>query len=295
MTDAPGSTAARSARASHRLGVLSMCAAALFLMLGDAISKHLMETWPIGQVIGVRQAIALAIVLPWALSLGGPRMLRIGHWRLQAMRGALLLAGTWTIMTALHLLPIATVSSIVFASPLFVALLSAPLLGERVPLRVWLAIVVGFVGVLLIVRPGSGAFSLALLLPIGAALLNAMRDIVTRRLSRTDHSISTLFWSTAIVGAGGLLAMPFEWVPVTAPATVWFLLAGVFYVAAQWTMIEALRLAPAALVSPFKYTGLVWALLVGIVVWGDWPDAWLLAGAAIIVGVGIYMTRLSPR
>jgi len=275
--------------------VLCMCAAALFLLLGDAVSKHLMETWPIGQVIGVRQAIAVAIVLPWALSIGGARTLAIGNWRLQGARGLLLLGSTWTIMTALHLLPIAPVSAIVFASPMFVALLSAPLLGERVPLRLWLAISAGFVGVLLIVRPGASGFAWALLLPVLAAMFNALRDITTRRLSRTDHSMSILFWSSLIVGLGGAIVAPFQWVPIdTLSAAMWFIAGGVLYVAAQWTMIEALRLAPAALVTPFKYTGLVWALLIGILVWGDWPDAWLLAGALVIVGAGLYMARMPP-
>lgn len=287
---------ARSPRAAQTLGVIAMCASALFLMLGDAISKLLMETWPIGQVIGVRQAIAVAIVLPWALSIGGPRLLVITNWRLQALRGLLLLAGTWTILTALTVLPIATVSSIVFASPLFVALLSAPLLGERVPVRLWVAIVAGFVGVLLIIRPGSPEFVWPLLLPVLAALLNALRDIVTRRLSRTDHSMSILFWSSLLVGAGGALATPFEWVPIAATGTaLWFVAAGLCNVAAQWTMIEALRLAPAARVTPFKYTGLVWAIVIGYLIWGDRPDAWLLAGAGVIVITGLYMARMSAR
>jgi len=288
----PASERNTSAASAQTRGIVAMMFSALFLMLGDAISKYLLQTYPLGQLIGLRQGAALLIILPWALAVGGPAILRMVSWRGQLMRGLLFLAGTFAILTGLHLLPIATVTAIAFASPLFVAALSAPILGEKVALRVWIAIIIGFIGVLVMVRPGASSFEWALLLPLIGAAINGLRDLVSRRLSRTDHTLSILFWSTLIVGVGGALLAPFTWVPLTTTATLWILAAGVLNAAAHFAMIEGLRLGRAAIVTPFKYTGLLWAVLLGVLVWGDWPDRWLLLGAVIVIGAGIYMSRL---
>jgi drug/metabolite transporter (DMT)-like permease len=186
------------------------------------------------------------------------------------------------------------VTAITFASPIFVAALSAPVLGEKVARRVWIAIIVGFVGVLVMIRPGAASFEWALLLPVIGAAVNGLRDLASRRLSRTDHSLSILFWSTLIVGVGGALMTPFSWLPVGAGAFAWFVLAGVINAGAHFAMIEGLRLGRAAVVTPFKYTGLIWAVLLGVLLWNEWPDRWLLLGALIVIGAGIYMSRVPP-
>ena len=288
----PKDPAAKAAAAQAR-GIFAMMISALLLMLGDSISKYLLETYPIGQVIAIRQAAALLVIFAWALAVGGPPMLRIVSWRGQLLRGGLFLAGTYVILTALHLLPLATVTAIVFASPIFVAALSAPVLGEKVARRVWIAIIVGFVGVLVMIRPGAASFEWALLLPVIGAAVNGVRDLVSRRLSRTDHSLSILFWSTLIVGVGGALMTPFSWLPISSGGTLaWFVLAGVINAGAHFAMIEGLRLGRAAVVTPFKYTGLVWAVLLGVLLWNEWPDRWLLLGALVVIGAGIYMSRV---
>jgi|LNFM01.1.fsa_nt_gb drug/metabolite transporter (DMT)-like permease len=291
---AGSASATRAAAAAQARGIVAMMISALLLMLGDSISKFLLETYPIGQVVAIRQFAALAVILAWALSVGGPRVLAIVSWRGQLVRGGLFLAGTYVILTALHLLPLATVTAITFASPIFVAALSAPVLGEKVARRVWIAIIVGFVGVLVMIRPGAASFEWALLLPVIGAAVNGVRDLVSRRLSRTDHSLSILFWSTLIVGIGGVLMTPFGWLPVSAAMLAWFVLAGVINAGAHFAMIEGLRLGRAAVVTPFKYTGLVWAVLLGAVFWDEWPDRWLLLGALIVIGAGIYMSRVPP-
>lgn len=284
----------RRAAAAQTRGIIAMMISALLLMLGDSISKYLMQTYPVGQVIGIRQSAALLVILVWALSVGGPAVLRVVSWRGQLVRGLLFLAGTYVILSGLHLLPLATVTAIVFASPVFVAALSAPLLGEKVARRVWVAIIVGFGGVLVMVRPGAESFEWALMLPVIGAAVNGLRDLVSRRLSRTDHSLSILFWSTLIVGAGGALLGPFSWLPVTTTAMFWFVIAGFLSAGAQFAMIEGLRLGRAAVVTPFKYTGLLWAVALGAVLWNEWPDGWLLLGAAVVIGAGIYMSRVPP-
>jgi len=117
------------------------------------------------------------------------------------------------------------------------------------------------------------------------------RDAFTRRLSRTDSSIAVLLWSGVMVMAAGLCTIPFGWKPVDAGGAAWFLAAGPFNAAAHFMVIEAFRLGNAAVVAPFRYTGLLWAMLVGFALWREVPDAWMLAGAAVVVCAGIYVLR----
>jgi len=277
-------------------GVLAMVAGAGLLTLNDAVSKHLTQHYPIGQVICLRQLAALMFIVPYAVSVTGLGALKVVNRGGQFLRGLLFVAGSGLIVWSLSLLPLSLVTVVLFSSPIFVALLSAPLLGERVDARQWLAIGGGFVGVMLIVRPGGGEFVWAALLPVLAAFTNGFRDAFTRRLSRTESSISVLFWSGFIVMAAGLLTSAFGWQRVDAAGAAWFLAAGLFNACAHFMVIEALRLGRAAIIAPFRYSGLLWAMLVGFLVWDETPDAWVLAGAAVVVASGIYMIRLvAPR
>jgi drug/metabolite transporter (DMT)-like permease len=203
--------------------------------------------------------------------------------------------GTGLMVLAVKLLPLATVTSLTMTAPIFVAALSMPFLGERVNAARWFAILGGFVGALLIVRPGSAAFEWALLLALGAALANGVRDLITRRLARTETSLSMLFWSNVAVAFGGLATVAADWQPLDGGGLAWFLFAGVLNALAHFVMIEAMRSGEAALVAPFRYTALLWAVVVGFVVWGHLPDAWVLTGAAVIAASGIAMILMEAR
>ncbi|HXF67296.1 MAG TPA: DMT family transporter [Burkholderiales bacterium] len=272
-------------------GILAMVAGAGLLTLNDAVSKHLAHDYPVGQVVCLRQLAAMAFILPYALATGGAGSLAAVNRGGQLLRAALFAAGTGLIVWSLKLLPLSLVTVILFSSPFFVAAVSAPLLGERVSARQWGAIAAGFAGVLLIVRPAGGGYEWAALLPVAAALSNAVRDAVTRRLARTDSSISILFWSGVMVAAAGLATVPWGWRAVDLPGAAWFLAAGFLNAAAHFMVIEAFRLGRAATVAPFRYTGILWAMLVGFLAWGESPDAWMLAGAAVVIASGIYMIR----
>ena len=193
-------------------------------------------------------------------------------------------------MLTVSILPLPLVSSVLFTSPIIIALLSGPLLGEVVGPRLWMAALLGFAGVLVIVRPGSQAFAAILLLPLVPAVVSSLRDIVTRRMTRTETSLSILFWSNALIVPAGLASLPLAspWQPVTGVAAAWLIFNGLLNLAAHFLMIHALRIADASLVAPFKYTGLIWAFLLGFVIWGFAPDVWMLAGALLIVASGLY-------
>jgi drug/metabolite transporter (DMT)-like permease len=242
-------------------------------------------------VICIRQAATLLVIVPYVIAVTGWGALRVASWPGQVVRGLLFVANAAFIVLALSLLPLATVISIIFVSPLITAAVSMPMLAERVGRSRWIAIAGGFVGVLIVLRPGGAGFEWALLIPVAAAVANSLRDVMTRFLSRTETSISILFWSTLIVMAAGALTAPFGWQPVTATAAAWFVLAGVFNASAHFLLIEALRLGEAAVIAPVRYTALIWATAIGYAVWSELPDAWVFAGSAVIIASGVFMVR----
>ena len=272
-------------------GVAVMICGTALLIGNDAASKYLTETFPVGQVICLRQAAALVAMVPYIVWVSGGASLRVHAWGRQIARGTMLAVSSALMVTGLSLLPLATVTAITFVGPIFVAMMSIPMLGERVNAARWLAIALGFAGVLIAVRPTSAAFEWALLIPLATALASGMRDVMTRQLSRTDTNISILFVSTGMVMLAGLATIPFGWNAVSWSAAGWFLVAGALHAGANFLMIEAFRLGPAAMIAPFRYTSLLWALIIGFAVWGDAPDPWIMAGGAVIVAAGILMLR----
>lgn len=275
-------------------GVLAAVGGILFLTVNDAVSKYLTQSFPVGQVICLRQAATLLYIVPYVALVTGFGALRVVSWRGQLVRGALFVGGSAFMVGGLAVLPLATVITIMFVSPAFIAALSAPLLGERVGLHRWLAIGGGFAGVVIVMRPGGASFEWALLIPVAGALTNAFRDIMTRRLARTETSVSILFWSAVIVTVANAITAP-VWEPVPASAAAWFIFVGFLNTGAHFLLIEAFRMAEAALVAPVRYTGLIWAVLLGYVVWGHVPDTWVAIGAAVIVASGVYIIRAESR
>ena len=275
--------------------LLLMTLGIALLTANDAASKFLVQTHPVGQVIGLRQAATLLVLIPYVMYFSRWSALRVVNWSGQIVRGMLFLIGSVFIVWSLGELPLATAITMLFASPIFMVVLSAPLLGERIGRHRWIAVLGGFAGVLIIMRPGGEAFQWALLLPVLGALVNALRDVLTRKLSRTETSIAILFWSNIILMVGGLASAPFGWAPVSASAALWFLAAGIFNGTAHFCIIEALRTGEASMIAPIRYTALLWAAAIGFVVWGELPDFWLLMGAAVIVGSSLWMIRGERR
>lgn len=272
-----------------------MLAGTALLLGNDAASKLLTQSYPVGQVICLRQAATLLLIVPYIMVVSGWRAARVVSWPLQVSRGLLFVATSALIVTSLSLLPLTTVIAITFVSPIFVALLSVPLLGERVGARRWVAVLVGFAGVLLILRPGAAGFEWVLLLPVANALLNGLRDIMTRHMSRSESSISILWCSTVIVMLAGLATAPFGWHAVDGRGALLFVVAGLCNAGAHFLMIEALRMGEASLVAPFRYSAFLWAALFGYLLWGEVPGLWVALGVALIICGGYYSARAEAR
>jgi drug/metabolite transporter (DMT)-like permease len=193
---------------------------------------------------------------------------------------------------ALRSLPLSTAYSIFFVAPLLITAMSVPLLGERVGPRRWIAIAVGLIGVLVLLRPtGEGMLSLASLAVLGAALAYAISAITVRLLARTDSTQAMMVWLMAMLAIGaGALAWP-DWVPIRG-ADLWLILGvGVAGGLGQYAITEAFRLGEASLIAPLEYTALVWGVLLDLSLWGVLPDAITWLGAAIIVASGLYLLR----
>ena len=276
-------------------GIGAMALAAAILTVHDTGTKLLLELYPVNQLLAVRQSFSLLILLVFMMATTGWGAVKIVNPVAMVARAIFFTSTTVLIASSLGLLPIATVLSIVFASPLIVAFLSVPFLGERVGLWRWTAIAFGFLGVFVILRPASPAFNVLLLMPVAAALSSGIRDIITRIAGRTDSSFAILFWSNVMIVLTCLASIPLAWVAM-APKHygVLFVLA-ILNTLAHFLMIYALRVGDAALVTPFRYTALVWAVVLGFAVWGHIPDLWTFVGSAIVVVSGIVLAIREAR
>ncbi len=289
----PSTSAVEPARSlsSALKGIGAMVAGMAFLTMSDAVSKYLVQSHPIGQVMCLRQAACLLFVLVVVMRGPGLAGLRPRNVPIQILRGVVFIGSGYLIVWSLSVLPLPTVTAITFSGPIMIALMSAPLLQERVSPALWAATALGFVGVLIILRPGGTSFSLSLLIPVAAAFASSVRDILSRILARTESSISILFWSSLVLMAGTALTAPFGWNSVSPLGWALFLLAGFVNFCAHLLLIESFRLARAAVVAPFKYTSLLWSVVLGYLIWGDMPDGWIWLGSAILVASGLWIAR----
>lgn len=267
-----------------------MVAAMLCFASMDTLSKYIVHTYGIAEVLFVRSVIYMALAVVVARQDGGSflRAMRTRRPWLQFGRSALAVAENATFILAFSFLPLADAHSVGASSPLIVVALSAPLLGEKVGVHRWAAVVAGFIGVLLIVRPGFASPNLLLLIPLAGAAEWGLYQILLRLCARTDSDRTTLAWSAAVSLALTAVAGLPNW---TAPTPGgWLALAGIGVLGScgHYALIKALAYAPAASLQPYSYTLLVWVTVLGFVVFGDIPDHATVLGGAVVVGSGLY-------
>lgn len=279
----------------HARPVLLMLAAGLFFVTMDALGKYLTADYPVSQITWARSVFHM-LLLP--VLFGTRRLWTLALTRqpvLQLTRSVLLLACSYLFFLALKFIPLADATAIAFLSPLFVTILSVPMLGERVGPRRWAAVILGFASVLLIVRPGLGAIHWAASLPLLVALCFAFCQVSARMLSRTDGAVTTLFYS-CLVGAVVMSAIvPFEWRPPDLEGWTVMVALGLAGGLSHYLMIKAFATGPASLLAPFGYVQLVWATLAGLLLFGDFPDGLTLLGIALVAGSGLYVLYRERR
>ncbi len=274
--------------------IVAMLAACAMFACMDASMKALAAYYPPLQVTALRGLTSLPLVCLYVLWRREVRAVTARHvrWGLHLLRGLIGVLMLTLFTTALRTLGLAEVYTIGFVAPLLITMLAIPLLGERVSPRHWVAIAVGFVGVVVALRPSQAVFlTTGTLAALAAAVGYALFSVLGRLISRTEPSASLVLWTTASMAVfGGLLALP-DWAPVRAEHAL--LLAGlaVSGFLGQLAISEAFRHGQAAAVAPFEYSALAWAVLIDWVVWHTVPDGWTLAGAAIIIASGVYLIR----
>lgn len=268
--------------------LLVMGAMAAFTVL-DSSAKFAAQSLPVLVGVFFRYFIGflLAAFVVWRA--GGITLLRTRHPWLQVARGLLLLGSTACNFTAISHLQLAQTAAINFTLPLWVCALSVPLLGEHVGLRRWLAVLVGFLGVLVIMRPGSMEFHWAMMVSLLSALLGALYNITTRKVGGADSTETSLFYVGLVGALGASLPLPQVWQMPMGWQWLPLVLMGLAGTAGHSMLIKAHRLAPASAIAPFIYTQIVWMTLAGALVFRQFPDGWTLAGAAVVVASGVYV------
>ncbi len=286
--DTPGII--RMTASANAKGALFMAIAMVGFTCNDALVKSVTGGMNTGQILFVRGLMTTILVVAIARWMGA-----LGSWRVVlqpavALRIAAEILASLAYVSALGAMPLANTASILQALPLAVTLGAALFLGETVGWRRWLAIVAGFVGVLIVIRPGPEGFSLAAVYVIASVVGAAARDLCTRRI---DPSVPTLFISVitavSITVTGAVMIVPLGgWQPVSGEAFTRLAAASVLLLVGYQTIVIAMRTGEISFIAPFRYTSLIWAIAIGFLFFGEVPDFWMTVGVLIIVASGLY-------
>lgn len=272
-------------------GILLMILSVLLFTGMDGLVKWVAQWHPTGQIVFFRNLLAFLPIALFVRRSGGLAVLRTSRIGGHMLRGAAGMAAMVCFFAAYAMMPLGDVVAIAMSGPIFMTALSVPLLGERVGRRRWTAVVIGFLGVLVMTRPGAGVLDPGALLALSGAVFYALAMVAIRKLSRHEHPTTIVFYftlfSTVVSGA----SLPFgQWVTPAGWVELGMLVAiGLIGGFAQFAMTHAFRLAPVAIVAPFDYLAVVFAMGLGYLVWGDVPDFWIVTGAAIVIGSGLYI------
>jgi drug/metabolite transporter (DMT)-like permease len=266
---------------------IAMALVAMFLFSGmDGLSKYLAVDYHPIEIAAMRQFFTTLALLPFLLR--SPLALRTARPLLQIGRGLCMFCSSILFIFGLSHLPIADASAIGFVSPLLVTALSIPLLGEKVGIRRWTAVIVGFAGVMIVVRPGTGAFNPAALYPLASAAAWALGLILTRIMRNSDQVLTTIFYSTLVGLVIGGAALPFVWRTPDLAGLGLMAAMGLLSAISQTLLISAFARAAASILAPFSYSQMVWSTLIGYFVFATLPDALTWIGAAVVIASGLY-------
>ena len=276
--------------------ILLITSAVLCFTALDAITKFMTQRYPVPVLVFARYAVQFFAMLLWLGPTMGLGLVRTKRLRIQAFRGVLLLASSLFFTNALRSLPLAEATSLNYSTPIIVVLLGRAVLGERLTQARIAFVVVGVAGMLMIVQPGTEVFHGAAFFGLGAAAFYACYQITTRMLAGEDPRVSLFY--PAVIGTAVMSALGpgFDW-PSSMPWTHLLLIVcgGLLGTAGHFLFILAFRLAPASALTPFTYMQLVWAMLLGWLLYGDFPNGYRVAGMAVIAGSGLLMTLHERR
>ncbi len=275
---------------NERLGILLMIITTIVFASQDGLSKYLATEYNVYMVVMIRYWFFAAFVISMSSRRTGgiKRVAKTKSPILQIFRSVILVAEMCITILAFTLLGLAETHAIFASYPLIIAMLSGPILGEYVGWRRWLAICVGFIGILIILNPGNGIFSPYALVPLAGAILFALYGLLTRYVGQYDNSSTSFFW-TGVVGSIAMTVVGLNfWDPVSKSDWSIMLLLSASGVVGHYLLIKCYEVAEASAVQPFAYLQLIWASMIGIIIFGEQITTNVLIGACIIVGAGLF-------
>lgn len=277
------------------LGIAYLVAAIAMFGVLEALVKSLSQTYPIGQLVWARFFFHFLFLLPFAIGAGLVATLRTKRLGAQAARSLLQLVATSGMFFSLRHVPLAEAVSIVYLSPLIVTALSAPVLGEKVDARKWVAVAIGFAGVLVIMRPGTDALHWAAVGALVTAVAYAAFQLMTRQMGGTESTMTTSFYTPLVGAAISSAIAPVDW--IGADLAGWLLMAGlgIFSGLGHILVIKAFQHEEASRLAPVNYVHIAWSVVVGIVVFNTVPDLWTMVGAVMIVASGLAVIARPER
>lgn len=277
-------------------GILFICAAVFLFASSDALSKYLTNFYPVVMVLWVRYIVHVLLILVALRPPSLKTLITTQNPKLQIIRGLCMANTNLMFISALHYIPLAEGTAIIYLSPLLVTAMSGPLLGERITRMQWLAVAIGFIGVLLIVRPSGSMFHPVALLALGAAFSFSLYQVITRKLNHTDKSSITNFISGLVCVIVTSLLLPFFWKTPTLHFALLMVLLGISALVSHLLMTKAYQHAKPSTLAPFSYTQLLFAGLIGYVYFDQIPDLMGLVGMLVIVAGGLLIfSKLSYK
>lgn len=271
------------------LGIAMMLAVQIIMPVNDALAKYLSGLLPVLQIAWARFFFNAFFIIPWAYWRTRGHGLTVSDPLLQVTRGIVIVVANICFVTGVRYIPLADALAIVFISPIVVTALSARYLGERISPAHWIAVVIGFLGVLVIIRPGLSAFQPAALLPLMAGFLFSIYLVLTRRLVRTSSPDATQAVTTMIGAVLLSLAVPFVWETMSTEILLLMLAIGALSGVGHILMTSAHVHAQASTLAPLTYIALIVATILGYLLFGDLPDRWTVSGAVIVIGSGLFI------
>lgn len=255
---------------------------------GDAVTKLLASEYSVAQLVMFRSMVAILLIIPF---MRGVFSVRTKYFNLHFFRSILILLCIACLVFSLRKLPLAQVIVLFSASSLIMIVLSSVLLREQVSARQWFAVVVGFCGVAVSVWPKNADLNWGVVVALVGAVLYALATIVTRWCSKTESTVSLIFWFSLISAAMTGISMPFVWITPPASDTGLLVALGVLAAIGQWWVVRGITLAPVSLLAPFKYLNVVFAVIFGWLLWRHLPTAPMVLGGFLIIASGIYIAR----
>lgn len=294
---ADGAVQVSGVRASDRpaQAILLVFMAVAVLTLQDAVIKWLSERYPVIEILFIRSVIMLPVILVVAAATGQLGRLRTRRYGAHLLRAVLNFLAFITYFGALRLMPLADTLAIVFSAPLFIVLFSALLLKEKVGPWRWSAVAIGFVGVLVMIRPGTSMLDWPVILALVSSVFYALWMLTTRTMAEDESSLGMLFYATVFFVLAGGAMVPFEWVTPSGEDLLVLTVLAVVAMIGLLMLIQSYRMAQASILAPLDYTSMVWAVLLGWFVWNELPGIWVIAGTVLVVFAGLIIVHREAR